>query len=180
MANAPKKKASKAKMSGLHIDLGDAQEFEPLPDGWYTMSIQRAEVKTKETPAASADALPEGTPFLNLGFATTDEHDGEDADGNAGVGSNRWVWNRYYLPDGDYNPKKGATMRGMFLGFLAAVGYDKDELRANGFDLENQVEELIDKELEVSVGHQEYQGRVSNTVKSVRSLSPTTDLSALD
>ena len=162
-------------MAGLHIDLSDATEFEPLPDGWYVMAVQRADIKEKESEAQTEDALPKGTPFLAVGLATTEEHDNEDD-----VGSNRWVWNNFYFPGPDYqNTKKKNTMNGIFLGFLAALGFDKDELRNDGFDLENQVEELINRECEVHVGQREYNGKINNTVKSFRALTPTTSLDEL-
>lgn len=177
MAKA-KAKETKTVSNGLTVDLSDAQEFEALPSAWYTMSVERAEIKYKESPANpdKPDSLPEGTPFLNLGLATTQEHEAEDD-----VGANRWVWNSYYMPSPDQAPndKKRKTMLGMLLGFLNALGYDKDELRSNGFDFENDIDELIHKELEVNVGQREYNGRINNTVKSVRPLSSTVNLEDL-
>lgn len=98
-------------MSTLDLSGADLKGFDPLPAGQYNAEV--FSVKMEETQGGGK--LPAGTPRLNVQFRITE-----------GEYENRRVFGGYIIPPNDY--EKAAIMKGMFVRFLIAVGYDEKKV----------------------------------------------------
>jgi len=146
------------------LDLSDADTsgFDPIPSATYKMEI----VEGKEDKVKGEDgALPKGWPCLNVQFRVP-----EDADEYA----NRRVFNRYYpvVPEG-HDPDKAKKLKGMFLSFLIAAGYDEEELRSGSWEFDP--DDLPGRELFITVryvpANDEKGWAAQNRVTGVKSLA---------
>lgn len=119
------------------LDLSDAelQTFEALPAAKYNCTVFSAEWQE----ASGQGKMPAGTPMLKVQFRI---RDGEE-------NSNRRFFTNYMLPGEGYDPAKAVKIKGIFVGFLDALGYDKKKVMSGKFNLD--LEELVGKECVVTV-----------------------------
>lgn len=107
-----------------------------------------------DTSGVSFEVIPSGTKVKAEVFEITpikiEKEDGKLAYGtpgykvqakilNEGEGSkyyNRRVFNNFWIPGNDYDKEKGAKMRGMFVNFLTAIGYSKEEVMGGAFTVD--------------------------------------------
>lgn len=123
------------------LDLSSADTSgNKMESGWKEAVVSGAEIVYTKNASGN---LPLNTPGINVQFTI-----------DGGQYDNRKVWNRYWFPPADYDPEKRDRTLGMFVNFLGALGYDKDAIKANGFDL-STVEELVGKECRVNTRYDE-------------------------
>jgi hypothetical protein len=127
----------------LNLSDADLTEFsyDLIPAGTKV----RAEVfDIDETSITKDDGkLPQGTPGYNVHFKVL----------NTGEGSkwyNKRVFNRYWIPGEGYDKEKAAKMRGMFVNFLIALGYTKEEVMGGSFAVDR--DDIQGRELFIVVG----------------------------
>lgn len=131
-------------MSGMEslgtLNLADADtsagNFDPIPAAAYDMHVH--EVTPVEIAEGSNGKLPVGTPGYNIQFRV----DGGKYEG-------RVVFKRFYLPGEDYDAEKRRKSLGIFVNFLVAMGYDKDEIMSGSYD--NDHTDWVGKEVKVNV-----------------------------
>lgn len=130
----------------LDLSGADTTGFEPLPSRDYDATIALCEPTAAST----------GNQGVKVKFAITeDEFMG------------RVVYTNYWLQSKDDDPAKLAKLLGMFTNFVAAVtGQEVDEVKKNGFSLEN-LADLIGKDCVVIVGPPD-KGQTWNNVKGVK------------
>lgn len=87
--------------------------------------------------------LPQGTLGYKVQFKVLNEGEGSKW-------YNRRMFNNFWIPGEGYDKEKGAKMRGMFVNFLVAVGYDKAEVMSGTFDANE--DDIEGRELVVVVG----------------------------
>lgn len=108
--------------------------------GWKEAVISGAEIVYTKNAAGN---LPLNTPGINVQFTI-----------DGGQYNDRKVWNRYWFPPASYDKEKRDRTLGMFVNFLGELGYDKDQIKTEGFSLE-RVEELVGKECRVNTRYDE-------------------------
>lgn len=126
---------------GLVLNLTGADtsagEFEAMKPGTYEAVVFEADMVEVE---GESGKLPKGTPGINVQFMVTQE-----------PYINRRAFNRYWLaPD---TAEKADKIKGIFVNFLSALGYDKDEVMSGNFNLD--LEDLVGKECRITVGRKE-------------------------
>lgn len=89
--------------------------------------------------ANPAGNLPIGTAGINVQFTI-----------NGGQYDNRRVWNRYWFPPAEYDAQKRDRSLGMFVRFLVGLGYDEKEIKTGGFNLDQNIPEMIGKDCQVN------------------------------
>jgi hypothetical protein len=142
------------------LDLSDADTsgFDPIPAATYKCEIVNAKwEKTGPNGKMGADV-----PQLNVQFRVIDNEQYE----------NRRVFNRYTpAPPADYDSDASKRMKGMFVNFLVALGYDKDEIMGGNFNLD--IDDLVSRECFVTVGIRPAKDgyEAQNQVRGVKSLS---------
>lgn len=122
------------------LNLADADlsagDFDPIPAASYDMHVH--EVTPVEIPEESTGKLPPGTPGYNVQFRVDE-----------GKHTNRVVFKRFYLPGEDYDAEKRKKSLGIFVNFLLAMGYNKEEVMSGSFS--NDHTDWYGKEVKVSV-----------------------------
>ena len=147
------------------LDLSDADTsgFDAMDPGKQPALVWEATWgKTKED---STGAMGPNVPFINVQFKI---------DTGEGVKyNNRRVFNKYFpKPPEGYDADKAAKLKGSFVNFLVALGYDEAAIKAPGFTLD--LSELNGKECDVVVSKQEYpkgSGIYTNGVAGVKARS---------
>lgn len=145
----------------LNLKDADTSGFDPIPAGTYDAAIYEA--KMDEVKNASGEGkLPAGTPMVKVQFKITEG-------GEEGEYYNRRVFRNFIIPpEKGYDKAKAAKMKGMFVRFLTAIGYEESEIVSADFDL--NLEELAGKECRVVVAvrpaTEEYEAQ--NEVKGVK------------
>lgn len=115
---------------------GDGGDFEPLPDAWYDVKVERAE----ET-AAGPNAANPGAPGIHLGLVV-----------EGGAHSGRWIWDRIF-----FTPKAMNFARQK----LEALGLNIPEGR-----FQFNVATLVGQRCSVLTGQETYKGKTEAKVKS--------------
>jgi hypothetical protein len=113
---------------------GEGGDFEPLPDDWYDVKVERAE----ET-AAGPNAANPGAPGVKLGLVV-----------ERGPHSGRWIWDRIF-----FTPKSMNFARQK----LEAMGMDVPEGK---FSLNAQ--DLVARRCAVKTQQETYQGKTEAKV----------------
>jgi hypothetical protein len=138
-----------------HLDLSGADtslpEFDPIPSGSYEAAVYEAE--WTETQGGPNSKLPAGTPRLSVTWVVIDEADD-------GKWAKRRVWDSYIIPPAKIGSKvyeNKAKMDGIFVRFLEAIGYDKDEVMKEGFELD--LEDVTGREATIVLGQEKYTSR---------------------
>lgn len=115
----------------LNLSDADTSGFDPVPSDQYKVEI----FECKPVKIEKEDGkLPEGTP----GYAVQVKIIG-DTEGNEGEDYeyyNRRAFTRFYLPGGEYDKSKAQRMKGMFVKFLVAIGYDEAEVMSGEFSFD--------------------------------------------
>lgn len=147
-------------MSILDLSGADLKGFDPIPAGQYPAEV--FEVKMEETQGGEGAKLPAGTPRVNVQFRITD-----------GEYENRRVFNSYVLPPADY--EKAAIMKGMFVRFLIAVGYDEKKVTSGKWTFD--ADDFPGRACTVTVAQQPKrggaEGEMVNVVKAVKPAGDT-------
>lgn len=140
-------------MSTLDLSGADLKGFEPVPAGSYPCQVYEASMGE----VSGEGVLPAGTPKLMVTFRVTE-----------GEYQNRRFWGNYSIPPADY--EKAATLKGMLVRFLTALGYDEKKLVSGKFNLD--VDDLVGRECVVTVKvEQKYNaepGVMTNTITGVK------------
>lgn len=145
------------------LDLSDADTtgIEPIPSG----TKLRAEVFEISTVKIEKEdgKLAFGTPGYKIQARILNE-------GAESQYYNRRVFNNYWLPGNDYDKEKGAKMRGMFVNFLTAIGYDEKEVMGGSFVVDEN--DIQGREFILTVGVQPARGiyQAQNTFLATKSL----------
>lgn len=141
-------------MSTLDLSGADLKGFEPVPAGSYPCAIYEASMG--ET--SGQGKTPAGTAKLMVTFRVTE-----------GDYENRRFWGNYVIPPADY--EKAATLKGMLVRFLTALGYDEKKLVSGKFNLD--VDDLVGKECVVTVKVEpRYGGEEGEMTNSVTGVKP--------
>lgn len=144
-------------MGVLDLSGADLKGFDPIPAGVYDAIVVKAEML--ETKGGADAKLPAGTPRLNIQFKI----DGGEFD-------NRRVFTSYTFPPDSYDKAKGAKMKGMFVRFMVALGFDEKKLTSGKFNLD--VDEITGRECRVVVAlkpkYMGEEGEMDNEVKGVK------------
>lgn len=152
-------------MGPLNLSDADTTGFDPVPSGQYKVEV----FECKPVKIESEDGkLPEGTP----GYAVQLKVIG-DTEGNEGEEYeyyNRRAFTRFYLPGEGYDKSKAQRMKGMFVKFLLAIGYEESEVMSGEFNFDPSDAE--DREAVATLGIQPEQGGypVQNKVNGMKSL----------
>lgn len=111
-------------MGPLDLSDADTSGIEPIPSG----TELKAEVFQFEPTSIKNEGgkMEVGTPGFKVQARILNEGEGSQY-------YNRRVFNNYWLPGGSYDQEKAKKMRGMFVNFLVAIGYDKDEVMGGSF-----------------------------------------------
>lgn len=127
----------------LNLSDADTTGFEPIPSGTEV----RAEVFEATTVSIEKEdgKLPQGTPGVKIQAKILNEGEGSQY-------FNRRVFNNYWLPGEGYDNDKAAKMKGMFVNFLIAIGYEKDEVMGGSFNLD--LDDMQGREFILRVGVQ--------------------------
>ena len=146
-------------MTTLDLSGADTKGFEPIPAGSYNCTVFSAEMG--ET--SGQGKTPAGTPKLNVRFRVSDD-----------PYENRALWANYVIPPDDY--EKAPQLKGMFVRFLTALGYDEKKIVSGKFNLD--LEDLAGRECVVTVKVEPKFGgqpdEMTNTVTGVKPAgSPT-------
>lgn len=140
-------------MSTLDLSGADLKGFTPVPAGSYPCRVFEASMG--ET--GGGGKLPQGTPKLMLTFVVTE-----------GEYEKRRFWGNYSIPPNDY--ENAATLKGMLVRALTALGYDEKKLTSGKFQLD--VDDIVGRECVVTVkveprfGGEE--GEMTNTVTGIK------------
>ena len=148
----------------LDLAGADMRGFDAIDSGRYDAKVGRAE--WQYTKGGENAKMPQGTPMLNMAFII----DGGEFD-------NRWVWGKYIIPPANYDQQKAAQMKGSFARMLMALGYPEEQVTSGGFQID--LDELIDRECNISVRRREWEGDYVNDVTGVRPRSEQTAESGL-
>lgn len=151
-------------MGPLNLSDADTSGFDPLPSETYKAEIFKV---TKRTIGDDTEGkLPPGTAGVSVQFKIIGNGDlteeGEDYEYY-----NRRVFNNFWLPGEDYDKSKGAKMKGMFVRFLVAIGYEESEVMSGNFDPD--FDDMEDRECLVTLGPPN-KGYDSNTVRGIKPL----------
>jgi len=152
-------------MGPLDLSGADLTGFDPVPSGQYKVEV----FEFKPVKIDKEDGkLPEGTPGYAVQLKVVGDTEG--AEGEDYEYFNRRVFTRFYLPGGDYDKSKAARMKGMFVKFLLAVGYDEAEVTGGAFSVDP--DDVVDRECVATLGIQPEQGGypAQNKVNSFKSL----------
>jgi hypothetical protein len=103
----------------LNLSDADTKGFEALEPGRYNAEIYEVSIEPTKNPDGK---LPVGTPQVVVQFNITDS----EAEG-------RRAFTRFTLPPDGYDAKKAATMKGIFVRFLVALGEDEKKVRKPGY-----------------------------------------------
>jgi len=146
-------------MTSLDLSGADLKGFEPIPAGSYNCTVFSAEMG--ET--SGEGKTPAGTPKLNVRFRVSDE-----------PYENRALWGNYVIPPDDY--EKAPQLKGMFVRFLTALGYDEKKIVSGKFNLD--LEDLAGRECVVTVKvEKKYRGEpgeMTNVVTGVKAAGSST------
>lgn len=123
-----------------------------MEGGWKDSVVSNITNIVTENPEGN---LPLGTPGINVEFTI-----------DGGQYNSRKVWNRYWFPPAEYDAQKRDRSLGLFVRFVVALGYDEKEVKANGFNLEEQKPEMIGKDCQVNTKYDSNYD--NNQVKGVR------------
>jgi hypothetical protein len=130
-----------------------------MEGGWKDAIVGNIEMIKAENPDGN---LPLNTPGINVQFTI-----------DGGQYDNRKVWNRYWFPPAEYDAQKRDRSLGMFVRFLVAIGYDEKEVKANGFNLDANIGEMVGKECQVNTKYDENYD--NNKVTGVRARQALSD-----
>jgi hypothetical protein len=152
-------------MGPLDLSGADLTGFEPVPSGQYKVEV--FEFKPTKIDSDKGQ-LPEGTP----GYACQLKVIG-DTEGNEGEEYeyyNRRAFTRFYFPPAGYDKGKAARMKGIFVKFLIAIGYDETEVMSGAFVVDP--DDVVDRECVATLGIQPEQGGypAQNKVNAWKSL----------
>ena len=157
-------------MGPLDLSDADTSGIEPIPSG----TELKAEVFQFERVSITKDGgkMAQGTPGYKVQARILNEGEGSQY-------YNRRVFNNYWLPGPDYDKDKGSKMRGMFVNFLVAIGFDKDEIMSGSFQLPDS-SELEGREFILRVGVQPAREGypAQNTFLATKSLSEAAESSS--
>jgi hypothetical protein len=142
-------------VSTLDLSGADLRGFEPIPSGQYNAEI--VEVKMEETQGGPNAKLPAGTPRVNVRFRVTD-----------GEFEGRNVFNSYTLPPADY--EKAAIMKGMFVRFLIAVGYDEKKVTSGKWTFD--ADDFPGRSCTVTVAQEPKRGGDGEMINVVKAVKP--------
>jgi hypothetical protein len=146
----------------LDLSGADTSGFDTIKAGTYDAVVFKAEMQ--ETKGGPEAKMPAGTPKLNIQLKITEE-----------PYNNRRVFTSYVIPPADYDPTKAAKMKGMFVRFLTAIGYDEKKVQSGKFNLD--IEDLSGRECRVVVGVKPKwggaEGETDNEVKGVKAIGDT-------
>jgi Protein of unknown function (DUF669) len=148
----------------LDLAGADLRGFDAIDSGRYDAKVGRAE--WQKTKGGDNAKLPAGTPMLNIAYII----DGGEYDG-------RWVFSKYVLPPADYDEKKASQMKGSLARMLMALGYPEDQVTSGGFSID--LEDLEERECNISVRKRMWEGDFVNDVTGVRPRSAQTADSGL-
>lgn len=151
-------------MSGpLNLADADTRGFDPLDAGRYNAEVFKCEWDAVKN-ADGTGKMPAGTPMLKVQFKILEPIiDGEV------IEQDRRVFSQYVIPPADYDKKKRATMTGMFVRFLTAIGEDEAKVKINKYDPD--LDDFIGRPCVVVLGKKEYpagSGEYQNEVKGVK------------
>jgi hypothetical protein len=119
----------------LDLSGADLKGFDPVPAGTYDATVFSVEAIEAENPDGR---LPMGTPGINVQFKI-----------DGGPHDNRRVWNRYWMPSGEYDEDKRKKTLGMLARFLMAIGYPEEQVTGGGFNLD--IEDMVNRDCKVTV-----------------------------
>lgn len=148
----------------LDLAGADMRGFDAIDSGRYDAKTARAE--WQYTKGGEDAKMPKGTPMLSIAFII----DGGEYD-------NRWVFSKYAIPPASYDEKKAAAMKGSLARLLMALGYPEDQVTSGGFQIDLQ--DLTDRECNISVRKRQWEGDFVNDVTGVRPRSEQTAESGL-
>lgn len=163
---------SEATVEGIGpLNLSDADttqpSFEVIPSG----RTLRAEVFdiTPTKIEKEGGTLAQGTPGYKVQVKVLNEGEGSEF-------YNRRIFNNYWLPGEDHDKEKAAKMRGMFVNFLVALGYSKEEVMSGSFSVDE--DDIRGREFAVVTGVQparkDEEGNelypAQNTIRGVKTL----------
>jgi hypothetical protein len=152
-------------MGPLDLSGADLTGFDPVPSGPYKVEV----FEFTPTKIDKEDGkLPEGTPGYAVQLkivGDTEGNEGEDYEFN-----NRRVFTRFYFPGEGYDKSKASRMKGIFVKFLVALGYDETEVMSGAFTVDP--DDVVDRECVATLGYQPEQGGypAQNKVNAWKSL----------
>lgn len=154
----------------LDLSGADTTGFDPVPSGQYKVEV--LEFKPTSIAEDTEGKLPPGTPGYAVQLKIVGNAEGDEGEDYEYF--NRRVFTRFYLPDETYDKTKGARMKGMFVKFLTAVGYEESEVMSGTFQLDP--DDVEGREAIATLGIQPEQGGypAQNKVNSMKSLSEAT------
>lgn len=156
---------------GGALDLSDANTkgFDPLDSGTYDCEL--FEYEWAETKGGEGSKMPGGTPMLKLQFRVIEEQF-----------ENRRLFDQFVIPPADYDKEKAATMKGMLVRFLTAMGLDESDVTTKKFNLNETLDNLVGEPVRCTVGQEEQKvgvnaGRINNPIKGYKSAGESEDSS---
>lgn len=153
-------------MGPLDLSDADLSGIEPIPSG----TELKAEVFEFTTTSITKEGgkMPQGTPGYKVQARILNEGEGSQY-------YNRRIFNNFWLPGPEYDKDKGAKMRGMFVNFLIAVGFEKEEIMSGSFSVPES-EDMEGREFILRVGVQKAtdQYPAQNTFLATKPLSAAT------
>lgn len=133
----------------LNTDIGEMEEFEPLPMGVYTATVVDVDVRTTEK-------MPNGYFYLQLRI-NPEEYPADYDAGNAPDGM-LLTYARVAVPTAD-NRRSVKP----FKDLLLALGIEPKGTQVN-------IEEWIDKDVQAHVSRNTYQGALINNIDQLASI----------
>jgi hypothetical protein len=149
-------------MGPLDLSDADTSGIEPIPSG----TELKAEVFQFEPTSIKNEGgkMEVGTPGFKVQARIINDGEGSQY-------YNRRVFNNYWLPLPSYDQEKAKKMRGMFVNFLEAIGFTKEEIMGGSFQVPSS-DDIEGREFMLRVGVQPAREGypAQNTFLSVKSL----------
>ncbi len=136
----------------IDINLNDAIEFKPVPEGEYLLKIKEVEMTKSKN----------GGDMLELVFGVVEPTSVEGPDGTVKTADSS-VWHRFNLriidEGGNYKEDSSRKSWGFLKEFIELIGVPIND--SGGFDSD----QFFNQTVWATVAAEEYQGRQSNNIK---------------